>query len=234
MMRSSFHTGWKSLLIAIACVAGGCGQQPPNVQKSVTKPSQHPHTKAMLKMVHAMERAGYRPSLAEHRNKSFAEDPIVWLGPWHIDVPNDDPFQVEWRLTIYRRGLTEQYHSFVSAEYEGRFNEQLVAVLVNEWERMAAVGLPQAVVDRGRLLIEQAEEEYARQREEQYARQRAELPPNWPNSSQYKLNAEGRQGEQYALRVEFYDTEGFSDAEGVVLPFARAILFFTLVEPEQG
>ncbi|MFH1921208.1 MAG: hypothetical protein ABIP48_15175 [Planctomycetota bacterium] len=218
-MPSSFQTAGKWLLITIGSAAGGCGSDPPGIQESGSVPDQHPHTKAMLNMVAAMECAGYHPSTAEHRNKSFAEDPIVWLGPWHIDVPNDDPFQVEWRLTIYRRGRAEQPHSFVSAEYDGRFSGRLLTVVVDEWKRMGAVGLPQTVVDRGRRLLDQAEKQYARKRREQ-------------SISSYTLNEEGSQTEHYILRVEFHDHEGFADGEGVVRPFARAILFFTLLQSQ--
>ncbi len=220
MMPSSFQTAGKWLLITICFAAGGCSQDSPSARKSRSAPDQHPHTKAMLNMAAAMERAGYRPSTAEHRNKSFADNPIAWLGPWqHIDVPNDDPFQVEWRLTIYLRGRAEQPHSFVSAEYDGRFSERLLTVLVDEWERMGAVGLSQTVVDRGRRLLDEAEKQYARKRSRQ-------------SFSSYTLNEEGIQKEDYILRIQFHDQEGFADAEGVVPPFARAILFFTLLQSE--
>jgi len=218
-MPSSFQTARKWILIAVSIAVGGCSQDFPSARKSGNAPDQHPHTKAMLNMVATMERTGYRPSKAERRNKSFAEDPIVWLGPWHIDVPNDDPFQVEWRLTIYHRESAEQHHSFVSAEYDGRFNERLLTILVDEWERMGAVGLSQTVVDRGRRLVDQAEKQYARKRREQ-------------SMSSYTLNEERSQSEQYILRVEFYDEKGFADAEGVFPSHARAILFFSLLQSE--
>jgi hypothetical protein len=181
----------------------------------------HPHNAAVVKMIAAMERAGYRPSTAEHRNKSFAEDPIAWLGPWHIDVPNDEPFQVEWRLTIFDTGEVQQLPSFVSAEYYGRFGERLVDVMVREWERMGRVGMPETVVDRGRRLVEKAAEEYAQQRVGQ-------------SISTYKLDEEKSLAHDYMLRVEFCDQQGFADAEGVDPPHARAILLFTYLQPEGG
>ena len=213
-MSSSFQTAAKWLLITIGFVATGCGQDSPSTQESRSAPDQHPHTKAVLNMITAMERAGYRPSIAKHRNKSFAEDPVPWLGPRHIDVPDDAPFQVEWRLPIYYRGRVDQPHSFVSAEYAGRFSERLLTVLLAEWEGMGVVGLPQAVIDRGRRLLGEAEKQYTRKRHEQ-------------SIASYTLDEERSDAENYFLRVEFHDAEGLADAEGVVLTHARAILFFT-------
>jgi hypothetical protein len=127
------------------------------------------------------------------------------------------PYRVKWRLTVYYRGRAEQPHSLVSVDGDTRFSESLVAALIDEWERMAPAGLSETVVERGTQLIREAARRFARQRAEQ------------PRSV-HTLDDAQTQAEQYELRADFCDREGFVDDEGVDSDYARATLLFTLVE----
>lgn len=169
ILRPSMPTS--CILISIILSVNGCDQPPRTESNGSNVPTRHPHTQAVIEMILTMQKAGYRPSVPSHRGDVFPQDPIGWLGPWHVDVPNDDPFQVEWRLTSFDPESTEQYHSFLSAEYDGRFDDSLISVLLDEWERMGPAGLPQEVIERGRQLAHRAALQFADEHPDQSIRQ---------------------------------------------------------------
>lgn len=201
-------------LVAVSIVLG-CDQRSPGTQDAKHQAS-HPHTHAMLKMVHAMERSGYHPSRTQGSYKTFAENPAAWIGPQHIATPDKSRFQTEWRLTIYCRERDRQPHSFLSVETDSRFHEGLVSQLQNEWYRMARLGLPSETVESGKKLIHETCDQLLQDQHDH---------PSNRNSLKARVESGG-----YSLRVELIDSEGFIDSDDLVLDFSRAILFFTRLD----
>lgn len=210
--------GLSVLAFACAPMMTGCDRRPAR-RNDVSTRSQHPHTIAVLKMIEAMELAGYHPAQREKMNKTFQQDPIAWLGPWQIAVPDGDGMQVEWRLTIYIRNVDTQYHSFVSVQEDRRLCNGLIARLRDEWDKMAPVGLPDDTVAVGRQLIQDATTALASHRSER-------------SSTETFGNEVSARSEKYEFRLQLYDRIGFTDEEGTVADFGRAILLFTRVDAD--
>jgi hypothetical protein len=175
----------------------------------------HPHTEAVLRVVKHMERAGYHPALAESRDKSFAEEPVAWLGPWHVAAPPNGPYTIQWRLTTYHRDSDTQPHSLLLVETDARFDNQLVGAAIAEWEKLSPLGLPREVVAAGSRLIREAATRLQKNDQRSLA----------------SVHVPRMQVGRYNLRVEAHDRAGFADRDGVFLDYSNLILYFTYVEP---
>ncbi|MCB9849612.1 MAG: hypothetical protein H6817_02790 [Phycisphaerales bacterium] len=204
------------ILLLVAVQQAGCRDEAAATPKPRSS-TLHVHTGAMLSMIRIMEQSGYHPAAPEKQERAFKDDPVIWLGPCHIAAPANWPYITEWRLTIYERSRSEQYHSFVSVEAELRFNDAIIAALIDEWTRMGPNGLHEEVVRQGVRLVRDAAERFENERA--------------ANSSSIRfLNDMHVRVDHYKLSVQFVDNEGFVDGEGVEPDFSRAILLFTYVD----